>query len=203
MLIVADETDKWAHVSIPKCACQSIRRALELHWGLAPAHSVNNRQWPCRLTKSQLKERDDLFRWSIVRDPRARLVSTWAEKTQRTLPEGVGPLAASYRPFVGCSFETFARWVIEQPVATDRVDAHIRACSWWLLDAGTCVVDAVYRLEELPEAWRGLQQRLGFPAIEHRNKSTHKPWREYFSPSLDRAVRDTYSEDFESWYQTA
>ena len=201
-LIIADKTQGWAHVSIPKCGCQSIRRALESHLKLPPGHTVNGRKWPCRLSLDELKRSPNLFRWSVVRDPRARLVSTWAEKTQRMLPDGMPGLAACYRPFLGKPFAEFAEWATNQPVNTSESEIHIRACSWWLYDGDTCVVDDVYDLGNIGPAWDAMRRRFGFPELGHRNKSNHKPWREYYTPAIEDAVRSAYAADFAAWFQT-
>lgn len=202
-LIIADRRGKWAHVSIPKCGCKSIRRALEKHFGLDESPNVHNRQWPCRLSVDELRAERSLFRWAVVRDPRARLVSIWAEKTQRMLPEGIPGLAECYKPLRGASFPDFALWATSQPVTTDAVDIHIRACSWWLVDTidGDVVVDAVYRLEDIGAAWKKLGYRFGFPPLSHLNKSQHKPWRDYVTPELNMVIKHAYGHDFALWYR--
>lgn len=200
-LIIADEAEGWAHVSIPKCGCKSIRRALESHFVLAEAPNVHNRQWPSQLTLDELRGKPSLFRWSVVRDPRARLVSTWAEKTQQMLPDGIPGLAECYRPLRGCTFAEFASWAAPLPVETEAVDVHIRACSWWLCDQDNeVIVDAVYLLESIACSWPMLQARFGFPALSHLNKSRHNPWESYFTPAIDAAVRAAYQQDFRLWY---
>lgn len=201
-LIIADETEGWAHVSIPKCGCKSIRRALESHFGLAAAPNVHNRQWPSRLTWEELRDSTNLFRWSIVRDPRARLVSTWAEKTQQMLPDGIPGLAECYGPLRGCTFAEFVSWAASLPVETEAVDVHIRACSWWLCDQDAeAIVDAVYPLEDIVGVWSMLQKRFEFPTLPHLNTSRHGPWGSYFTPAIDSAVRAAYPQDFGLWYQ--
>ena len=199
-LIIADKTQGWAHVSIPKCGCQSIRRSLESHLGLTPGHTVNGRKWPCRLSFDELQQSPELFRWSVVRDPRARLVSTWANKTQLMLPDGINGLAECYKPFLGSPFEDFAHWAGKQDVATDSVDIHIRACSWWLIEDGELIVDAAFRLRDLNTVWPSLQSRFGYPKLGHRNSSQHLPWRQYFTPELDALVKSAYADDFTMWF---
>ena len=199
-LCIIDQEKEWAHVSIPKCACTSIRRALEEHFGLEPADNPHGRPWPKTADRRWLLNHPGFFRWAAIRDPRDRLVSVWAEKTQRNLPRGLPGLVGCYRNLLGCSFDQFVSWVITQPVETRLADPHIRAMSWWLLDKSACVVDAVYPIPDLAEAWGQLRDRFGLPALPHRNSSTHGPWQEYVTPGLDRAIRRAYRQDFFRWF---
>ncbi|MHC4715335.1 MAG: sulfotransferase family 2 domain-containing protein [Planctomycetota bacterium] len=199
-LCIIDQIHGWAHVSIPKCACTSIRRALEKHFELDAAQNPHGRVWPKTGDRAWLLNHPGFFRWAAIRDPRDRLVSVWAEKTQQNLPDGLPGLAGCYRNLLGCSFERFVSWVTTQPVETRLADVHIRAMSWWLLVKSQCVVDVVYRLPDLSAAWRKLQDQYGLPALEHRNSSTHGPWQEYVTPGMDRAIRRAYRQDFFRWF---
>jgi hypothetical protein len=171
-LAIVDQDHEWAHVSIPKVACTSIRRALEKHFGLEEAENPHGRVWPKTGDRTWLLNHPGFFRWAAIRDPRDRLVSVWAEKTQRNLPDGLPGLASCYRNLLGCSFEQFVSWV----------------------------TDTVYRMPDLSEAWRKLQDQYGLPALPHRNSSTHGPWQEYVTPGMDRAIRRAYRQDFFRWF---
>jgi hypothetical protein len=117
------------------------------------------------------------------------------------LPDGIPGLAECYLPLRGLSFREFALWATSQPVETDAVDIHIRACSWWLRDGETSRVDKVYRLGNIKRGWDELRERFGFPQLAHLNKSFHLPWINYVTQELDDRIKQAYVRDYDRWYR--
>jgi hypothetical protein len=193
---IVDERQKWAHISIPKCACTSIRRALEIHFGLEPAENVHGREWPKQVDRAWLDNHPEYLTWSIVRDPRDRLVSVWADKTQR---RGIPGLAQCYRDLHGCTFPEFVQWVRTINVETTAADPHIRAASWWFDGTFRQHVLLVFCQRHLGGAWLKLQSRFGLPDLKHRNKTEHPPRRDLVTPELDAIIKQAYWQDFRAW----
>jgi len=193
---IADEPNGHACVLIPKCAATSIGRAWERHLGIDPAPNVHGRGWPARLDRDELADAAGrLFRWAVVRDPRPRLVSVWAEKLQRRLPEGLPGLSDWLRPMLGRPFAELCRYVCARDPHMGAVDKHVRSMRWFLEHDGKLLVDAWYRLEDLPIVWPTLQARFGLPGLGRENASEHLPWPKYYTAELERMVMRAYAWD--------
>jgi hypothetical protein len=212
-LVIVDGKQKWAHVSIPKCACSSIRRALEKHFKLKPVEKyemVHSRKWPHVESMNWISELDDdWYTWAIVRNPFDRLVSVWQEKccTSAARPN-LGP---QLQRLVGQPFDVFCRTVcaiIQEPPEADihlgwyvrGIDTHIAPMSHFLLHDGKCVAKVIREMHEVDSFWSGLQKRFGFPDLGHLNISVHKPPDCYYTPELRRLVEDAYSDDLRLWW---
>ena len=202
--VIVDEQQKWAHVSIPKCACSSIRRALETHFKLEPVPTwemVHSRKWPRVETLEWLSQRDhDWYTWAIIRNPFDRLVSVWQEKCCNPPKPRLGP---QLRRLSGKPFDVFCRTIcglIQNPPENEILDTHITPMSHFLLYKGKCVVRVIREMHELDSFWSGLQKKYGFPDLGHLNISIHKPPDCYYTSELRQLVEDTYCDDLRLWW---
>jgi hypothetical protein len=204
-LIIVDDKQKWAHVSIPKCACSSIRCALEKHFKLEPSEHyemVHSRKWPHVESMRWISRLDDSwYTWAIIRNPFDRLVSVWQEKCCTSVARPC--LGPQLRRLVGQQFDVFCRAVcdlVQNPPKDEILDTHITPMSHFLLYEGKCVAKVVREMREVSVFWSGLQKRYGFPDLGHLNISIHKPPDCYYTPELRHIVEDTYSEDLRLWW---
>ncbi len=200
-LCIVDEPAGWAYVSVPKCACTSIRRALERHFDLPPAENPHGRPWPLLWSFRQVAHAENCFRWAIARNPLDRLVSVWVEKCQRLPAELVPDLPEHLRACHGKPFERFIRAVCAMDVDSIQVDQHVRSMTWYLTDAaGRPLVDVVYDFAQLADAWTALQSRFGLPPLPHENQTEHGPYARYYTRRLEGLVRTAYARDFQNYF---
>jgi hypothetical protein len=206
-LIIVDDKQKWAHVSIPKCACSSIRRALEKHFKLEPVEKyemVHNRTWPHVESMKWIASLDDSwYTWAIVRNPFDRLVSVWQEKC--CVSEAKPCLGPQLKRLVGKSFDVFCRNIcdlVQSPPEDEILDTHITPMSHFLLYNGECVAKVIREMYEADSFWLELQKRYRFPDLEHLNISIHKPSGCYYTPELRRLVEEAYRNDLQLWWSS-
>jgi len=211
-LIIVDDEQQWAHVSIPKCACSSIRCALGKHFKLESAgqyEMVHNRNWPHVESMKWIAELDsNWYTWAIIRNPFDRLVSVWQEKC--CVSEISPRLGPQLRQLVGQPFDIFCRAVcnlVQNPPKDEKLtwyirglDTHIAPISYFLLYEGKCIAKVIREMHELDSFWLGLQKRYDLPNLGHLNISVHKPSDCYYTPELRRLVEDAYSEDLRLWW---
>ena len=171
----------------PKSGSQSIvevyRRGT---WRTPKFMSKEFVEWRCR----------DYLKIAFVRNPWARLVSCWQNKTidnlHRTWP--------NYGFYQGMKFSAFARMVVEIP--HHESDKHWRSMAYDLTDNnGNCLADYVAKCESLAYDWdvaRGIiagRRGLQLPAVPHRNKSEHRHYSTYYTDELAALVGDYYAQD--------
>lgn len=174
---------QWAHLSIPKCACTSIRRALEKHLDLVPAENVHGREWPPIHTMS-----DYTTTWAVIRNPFDRLLSVWAEKCQGPSPKP--GLSDQFAPLFGKPFDEFADAICHAIQRGDDIDPHVRPMVWFL----EWEPDYLIPMDRLGELWRILRQRWGLPGLPRLNTSEHGTIADIRSGTR-RLISTTYEQD--------
>jgi chondroitin 4-sulfotransferase 11 len=146
----------------------------------------------------------DHFRFGFVRNPWARLVSCYAHSFIRIRDKGRDCLPPYFRNAhcfrLEMSFDEFAEVVATLP--DQSTDPHARSQHTFLTDtAGHRLADFVGRLETLQQDWRHVCARAGFPRsdLPHENRSTHGPYRAYYSRRLRDLVAQRYARDLQEW----
>ena len=184
---LVDHANKFVLMLTPKSGSQSLvevyRRGT---WRSPKFMSREFVEWRCR----------DYLKIAFVRNPWARLVSCWQDKTirsyYRTWPNyGISP---------GESFEAFVRTVIKVPAPSS--DKHWRSMAYDLTDnRGNCIPEYVAKCETLAYDWdvaRGIiagRRGLQLPAVPHMNKTDHKHYSTYYDDELAELVGEYYAQD--------
>jgi hypothetical protein len=193
-MIIRDDNMRWAYISIPKCACTSIKIAIETHFGLAPAEMVHNRSWPsCQPATDAIPA--DYFVWSVVRHPLDRFVSTWKNKCHSDDPAWPAVVSDVYRPLLRCTFREFVR-AIRSIGSLEESDSHLRPQSMWLRKHA---VDCLVPLPHLEHEWPILSGRTGLGSLPHVNASNHEPPAEHYNRQDAEAVLGMYQSDLPYW----
>jgi dermatan 4-sulfotransferase 1 len=183
------------YIRVPKCGNRSIRKAIpdpEYH----------------RVDLTRLaKVLPGSTSFSFVRNPWARLVSTWTNKigdpgtNRETMIDGV------HRGFVekhlpmrgGMPFDEFAEVACAFPDA--KTEKHLRSQSSFLVRGGEVIPDFLGRVETMAADWERLAVRTGVTErVGHLNNSRSKaPYAERYDARLRELVRDRYAEDIETF----
>lgn len=183
------------YVRVPKSGNTSIARAIP--------HGERTRIY----TRSLVHEYADWTLFSFVRNPYARLVSTYCQKinadpvTHDNIVRGVhrGFLKRGLPMFAGMSFEEFAEVACGyDDAATEK---HLKSQTYHLYRKGQRYPDYIGRLENMDRDWARLAVPLGLDhSLPHLNRSRHRHWREFYrDPSLRQRVADRYANDFENF----
>jgi len=196
--VIYSETLGIAYRAIPKCACTSVKwalnNALDLHLDEHSLHLVlagNILAEQGAVTKLNGAAPADLFRFTIVRNPFDRLVSCYTDKV---LQRHSGLDRRMYRLR---KFPDFARAVCNCDPA--RANPHYRPMvEFFSVEQH---FDLIARFENLTEDWRVIQKHSNIAVeLPHTNPSKNrKPYREYYTPEIRGFVEKYYREDLERW----
>lgn len=189
----------FVYIQMPKAACSSIKEALmpafgvEWREGARTVHSSLKRSG-VRVPKAQLGDERfaDHYKFSFVRNPFDRLVSTYFSKVagHRTMrlknPE--------FDPAM--SFSEFAETVCEIPER--EADPHFRS-QWTFLDG--LGLDFVGRMERMGEDWARVAGVIGVPPeLPHSNRSADRlGYRSYYDGAHARKVAERFRHDLEAF----
>ena len=178
---------------INKCACTSVRE------GLAKAHCYTNLDKFNREYIVKFPENPDIPKLVLVRNPYARLVSCWADKimsnneygTRYNMPQRCRKLR------MDMSFPDFVTKVVG--IKEKDSDKHFRSQHKHISKLEIDWDDLmIYRLEEeLPYFIETARAHIPNFEMGHVNKSSHKPWQEYYNSRLTGLVYERYKRDFE------
>lgn len=138
------------------------------------------------------------FKFTVVRNPWARLVSTCAWSGRKW---------ATGQMLNREEFEAFVRSTHTAFAATHGARSHaqlhphvVPQVAYVFDEAGQSLVDFIGRTETLERDWRVIRDRLGVDAdLPTRMKSVHRPYREYYSDETRDMVADIYARDIESF----
>jgi hypothetical protein len=203
-------------IHIPKTAGTSVEAALGMHGGNTDVGVVpylnqqidrehlygRDLQHLTAAQMSQVLSNSELFsayfKFTIVRNPWERLVSTLAwtgQKWARGIEldragfdaqlHGLDPLLQGLRA----------------KVAPATLPPHLKPQVSYIAGAdGQPLVDFVARYETLEEDWRRICARLGVQlALPRRMRSHHGQYREYYSDATRALVAETYAADIASF----
>lgn len=188
------KSHKLVYVRNPKCANSSIIGSIQdARLGRANRADIMNlsSEWTS---------------FSFVRNPWARLVSTYTDK--------VGPQSSAWRAdrsniqgFLDAgipldtdmTFEAFCELVCDLP--DDVTEKHLRSQTSVLMRKGKPIVSYIGRVENIKEDWLGLMARMGLNIeLLHLNKSREGHYSYYYSDkALIRMVGDRYADDIRNF----
>jgi hypothetical protein len=208
-------------VETPKCACSSIKTALQrLEWR-NPDYEWKNfedihvREYSPLLNPKQVGSFRDLlnnprmFKFCFVRHPFTRLLSCYLDKIQRNRPQKAEILRQLGLPEdkldTPVSFGQFVSAVVEQPVSA--MNHHWRAQYYQTMQDGI-QYDFIGRFEQLEEGMRVLEERIS-PELarclrpESRNATEARTESEnYLTDELKEAIYQKFHLDFEHFGYT-
>lgn len=199
-------------IFVPKAGSSSIRHilcdTLGIPLTLDPAASKGglSSKTPLPWIKKGaiLRDYPAYWRWAIVRNPHARLVSAFCDPTIRNRFRfaAAGITATTTWP-------EFVRAVCDWP--EDRMDMTVAPQTRLLSHNGEYLMDGTSSLLtdkgkhlrhfvgqiERPEDWGFVAERSGFPPLPHVHVVQHPPWREMYTADQYAMVADKYAEDIE------
>ncbi len=187
-------------IHIPKAAgtsvCESLYRGRVGHFTLAEMRQSDNRrnnQFP------NTAGIDGLPTFSVVRDPLARLYSSYRYARDGGGSKGSINPDPAYRSSAFRSFSAFlSEWLIEQDLTSlDRV---FWPQSRFVEDSSTGTVDFIGKVEDMAEVERWLRNTVSDSLeIPHLNRSHRQQDTQPVEESDRRIVKELYQEDYEAF----
>lgn len=141
------------------------------------------------------------FKFAFVRNPWDRLVSWWSMVNAYRDAFRKGVRLNRFFTYVLGSSTTFEEFLLN--CHADIADPDGRKCILrnqldYLTDReGRLLVDYVGRFENLAHDFREVTRQLGLPdtALEHRNKTSHAPYTDYYSERTRSLIERAYHRD--------
>lgn len=197
-----------AYVKITKVASSSIELALSKH-----LYKQSTNEDPPEMDKKMIRTYADQyaihsdlkdlsadlrpnFVFSFVRNPLARLHSSYVNKIEDARNEGkTKSIFWNHDITLDMSFEEFINRLIEIPDC--KINRHLRSQSSVLCDKGKILVDCVGRFENMAEDWAAIAKQYDLPALPHKNKSSKSQVKSPYTHKTARLVADRYSQDID------
>jgi len=190
------------YISISKTGISSIRSVFLKKVGA----SYNNKNYKSIHGKVQdvfqyiplkkISEKQNTFKFTIVRNPFERLVSCYKNKV---LDEDYMPIQKGYDSlfYKGMPFEEFAKGVCQLPdLLSDR---HFRSQYSYLFYKGDLIVDFLGKLENIEKDFAIIKKKYDLGELPHINPSkVKKSYKNYYTPELLKMVYKRYKNDVEN-----
>ncbi len=140
----------------------------------------------------------DYFKFTFVRNPWSRVVSTYQNKI-KTTREKVKLMFAERYPGLrdGMGFEEFVHFLVEHPQGSDsHADRHWASQHLFLIDEkGQVLVDYIGKVENLEDDFRKITRQLGLGSLELPVLNTRDGWT---GDTASLKQRDPH--DYRTWY---
>lgn len=144
---------------------------------------------------------DRAITFTFVRNPWDRLVSWWTMVDQVRRMQRPGVRLNNFFAYVLANASTFDDFI--RKCHADIEDRDGRKCILrnqidYVVDAnGQEMVDFIGRFENLDSDFRKLAElsRRPLPALEHRNRSAHRPYQVFYTPETRDLVARAYQRD--------
>lgn len=139
-------------------------------------------------------EADDYFKFSFVRNPWDRLVSAYHYVVERRT--GEFPAVAAHK-----SFADFAAAISRRPEEFLESDYFRPQSSFLIDDAGNMPLDFLGKYETFEDDLQTVLTRLGIrrTLMQHRKRSKHSDYREYYDAGMRDAIAEIYRKDLEAF----
>ena len=186
---------KFIFIHIPKTGGTSIESALK----------INQEHKDHKYYKKTLKNYNDFFVFTIVRNPFDRAVSdyNWATNTKYPCPA-----QKLKEMFINKSFKYFLDNYYNLKYEDVKSfkglnwfkNHHLTHCREQLdLLNPVCEVDYIMRFETLQQDFNTVCDKIGIPRqhLPHANKSKHKHYTEYYDDETRQIVAEKYAKDIE------
>lgn len=177
-MIIQDNV-KW--YLVPKTGTRSILHSLRRKTSCVP--------------EEEKSESDYVFSFSIVRNPWARLVSTWKDKVVNQWSDQFPEKARKWRiptfkQYKDKGFDFFIKNII--PSSNEHVELQVN-----LIDLNN--VDFIGRFESLQQDFDIICDKIGLSRynLPHENKTNHKHYTEYYNDETRKIVAEKYAKDIE------
>jgi len=178
--VVLDTENKFLFSGIRKCCLHSVYRHTLKHRAIT--------QRDCRILfnhRMNITNLDDIFKFTIVRNPWDRMVSTFhfLQNWRNRIPK-----KETFKYYVKTVFKHYGT----------RCDPHFEHQHPHFYFEGKIFLDFVARYENLKEDWVEIAKAINCdPVLAHKNRSKHKDYRTYYDLECAEIVENIYKTDID------
>jgi hypothetical protein len=146
----------------------------------------------------------DYYKFSFVRDPWDRMVSWWSMIDGARPAFEAGKTFNRFQTFILMNARTFDEFLIRCDEEVDDFDGRkwiYRNQVDYLIDGdGKVMVDFVGRFETIKDDFSVVARKLGMSIdLPHVNRSGHRHYTDYYTPSLADIVRKRFARDIKAF----
>ncbi|MDN5936210.1 MAG: sulfotransferase family protein [Nitrosospira sp.] len=202
--MLVSHTRQFLFIHVQKTAGTSITRHIKRHVADATDYLRPHDPYVLALRDSTVVH-SDYFKVAFVRNPFERLVSWYTDirsgGRRLSEQEKIGtPNYNRVRQHVREHASNFSEFVSHCADATDRSGwkpFRYNQADYLVDESDVMSMDFVGRFESLQADFDTLSSRLGIDRCElpHDNHSSHRPYRDYYTPSLRRIVEARFAKD--------
>ena len=204
------ENHKSIYIPIPKVACSTIKALCAQLLGLqVPSHDVEEEihrlDFPCVKKYRIAQDYGDYFKFAIVRNPWARLVSCYNDKIAYDRGHVYDRFENAFTAYLkkmgvfepGMSFDRFVGVVCEIP--DEFAEGHFRSQHAFLTDQkGRMLADFCGRVEQLDTDFDVIASKLGIDvALPRIRKGKTAGYQTYYTKETARLIARRYERDIE------
>ena len=178
---------KFIFIAVPKTGSRSIRTEL----------NINSEQWHTRCSFHNAEELRNYFRFTIVRNPWARLLSVFCHYAQiKKKCEHYEKTKDRFSEFIkGVHFDESDNWN-KKDKTTNLIPNYMLFTQKYWLDGN---IDFIGRFEDLQKSFDTICDQIKLPRqkLPHHHKSDHKHYTEYYDDEAREIVAEKYAKDIE------
>ena len=182
---------------IPKTGGMSLYRAIKHPRVKIKGHFIQNPLY-IHLKDSLKFYPQKPFVFTFVRNPWDRLVSAFFYLNQGGMNVSDRRDMKRYIKKYKGDFKAFVKEAVAEGWALDQL--HLKPQVDWICDDdGKLLTDFTGRFETLREDIQVISEKTGIPfkSLDHRNKSKHKPYQNYYTDETLEIVANAYAKDIE------
>ena len=145
---------------------------------------------PFDYKKSNPKEFANYFKFAFVRNPWDRVASFYHYQIKRKWDYYPFDETIPFKPFV-------ENWLIKMPGQTLL---NVSCCYDWIFDENdNLLIDFIGRFENFQQDFNLICDKIGIDRqkLQHKNKSNHKHYTEYYDDKTRQIVAEKYAKDIE------
>lgn len=216
--MIISHKHKFIYVAIPKTGSQSIRQILNPFADITSRHLHDDPYYHHTRAKSlrdHFKKNgwdwDEYFKFTMVRNPWAHLVSKWKYINQ-TVYFHENKIEHVNEPFAKRSKQLLTKldfdfnnfvvyWRDANPQSVKHIDMmwYCDQIEWILDNEDNNLLDYIGKVENFHESVDHITDKIGIPQqqIPHKNKTNHKHYTEYYNDTTRRIVAEKSAKDIE------
>lgn len=182
---------KFIFVHIPKTAGTSIASALQPYLG--PDDELVTHTSILDIVNEYNVNLDDFFKFSFVRNPWDRLVSSYFYFSKKPSKRGAYPSGKEFK-----TWDDFIERLDELPTSKEAISVHPQ--HWWLMDEyGNMMMDYIARFENLEDEFRVLCKKFNIPRLNLNifKMSDHGLCSSYYNDETKEKIAKLYQKDIE------
>ena len=194
---IVDDKRKLVYLIISKNACSSIKGSF-INKGIYENQNIHRLMAILGYRKTELTdEQEKYFKFTFVRNPFDRLVSTYENKYHQTLYEYDAFFYNNYLYGFLKDDRGFDNYVKRVCMIPDMLlEKHLYPQHYYVYENNKTLVDFIGKYENLDDEFKTIQEKYDLFPLPHINKSNRHDYRDYYTLQTAKMVYKKYKKDF-------